>query len=151
MARQRRGNDCGPSALATVAAHHGLTVGNEDILDAVALDRHGTDLLTISQAAERLGFWTQGIKGTYDVIPEFMLPAIAHVNRRLGSGHFVVIHRWTCSHVVLADPAVGIRKVSRRAFCRCWTGYLLAIMPAPAPPRYPERARHPGDHRTDFE
>jgi ABC-type bacteriocin/lantibiotic exporter with double-glycine peptidase domain len=86
MARQRRGNDCGPSALATVAAHHGLTVGNDGILDAIALDRHGTDLLTISQAAERLGFWTQGIKGTYDVIPEIMLPAIAHVRRRLGAG-----------------------------------------------------------------
>ncbi len=33
------------------------------------------------------------------------LPAIAHVRRRVGGGHFVVIHRWTSTHVVLADPA----------------------------------------------
>jgi len=134
MVRQRRGNDCGPSALATVVAYHGFTTDNGVIFNAVALNRRGTDLLTISRAAERLGFRTQGIKGSYDTIPELILPVIAHVRRRLGGGHFVVVHRWTCSHVVLADPAAGIRKVSKRTFCRRWTGYLLAILPAPIPP-----------------
>jgi ATP-binding cassette subfamily B protein len=53
------------------------------------------------------------------------LPAIAHLRRRLGGGHFVVVHRWTSAYVVIADPAVGLRKLSRRAFRRRSTGYLL--------------------------
>jgi ABC-type bacteriocin/lantibiotic exporter with double-glycine peptidase domain len=128
IVRQRWGNDCGPAALATVAVHYGHPVEN-DVWDAIALDRQGADLLALSRSAERLGFWTRGVKASYDGIGNCPLPAIAHVRRRFGVGHFIVVHRWTATHVVIADPAVGLRRMSRRAFCRRWTGYLLTVVP----------------------
>jgi ATP-binding cassette, subfamily C, bacteriocin exporter len=129
--RQRRGNDCGLAALATVAAHHGRNIDYEDLVRNVPLDVRGTSLLALSQAAHRLEFSTQGVKGAYEAISMVTLPAIAHLRGRLRGGHFVVIHRWTASYVILADPSVGVRKLSRATFCRLWTGYLLIILPSP--------------------
>ncbi|MDT4909063.1 MAG: ATP-binding cassette, subfamily bacteriocin exporter [Pseudonocardiales bacterium] len=129
--RQRWGNDCGPAALATVAAHYGRRF-ERDVWDEVALDRQGADLLTLSRGAERLGFRTRGVTASYDGIGICPLPAIAHVRRRFGVGHFVVVHAWTTKHVVIADPAAGLRRVSRRVFCRRSTGYFLLVVPADA-------------------
>lgn len=123
-------NDCGPAALATVVASHGHSVGCADLASELALDRHGTDLLALARTAERLGFRAEGVKAAYDAIPECTLPVIAHLRRRVGGGHFVVIHGWTPAHVVVADPARGLRRLSRRAFCRRSTGYLLLVQPS---------------------
>jgi ABC-type bacteriocin/lantibiotic exporter with double-glycine peptidase domain len=60
------------------------------------------------------------------------LPAIAHIRRRFGGGHFVVIYQWTPSYVVIGDPAVGLKTIAQRAFCRRSTGYLLLIQPTAA-------------------
>jgi ATP-binding cassette subfamily B protein len=130
LVRQSRGNDCGPAALATVAAYHGCPFAYDDLADEIALDRWGTDLLTLSGVAKRIGFLAEGVKASYDDIPHCRLPAIAHM-LRVGGGHFVVIYRWSPTHVVLGDPAVGLQTISRRAFCRRSTGYLLILQPAP--------------------
>lgn len=129
VVRQRCDNDCGLAAVATVAAHHGCPVDYQDLTDHVVLDGDGTDLLTLSRLAERLGFQTRGVKTSYDAIATCQLPAIAHVRRRFSSGHFIVLHRWTPDHVVVADPARGLRKFSRKTYCRRQTGYLLLIEP----------------------
>jgi ATP-binding cassette, subfamily B, bacterial CvaB/MchF/RaxB len=134
VVRQNWGNDCGLAALATVAAYHGCRFDYDDFANEVALDRHGTDLLALSRIAGRLGFRTHAVRASYDAIPRCTLPAIAHLRRRLGGGHFVVVHRWNAAQVVLADPAVGLRKLSRTAFGRRSTGYLLIIHPASTPP-----------------
>jgi ABC-type bacteriocin/lantibiotic exporter with double-glycine peptidase domain len=42
------------------------------------------------------------------------------------------VHAWTTKHVVIADPAAGLRRVSRRVFCRRSTGYVLTVVPADA-------------------
>jgi ABC-type bacteriocin/lantibiotic exporter with double-glycine peptidase domain len=133
LVRQREGNDCGPAALATIAAYHGCSFAYDDLAEEIALDRGGTDLLTLSVVARRIGFHTQGIKVSYDDIPQCRLPAIAHVHRWVGGGHFVVIYRCTPTRVVLGDPAAGLQTISRTAFCRRSTGYLLIIQPARPP------------------
>jgi ABC-type bacteriocin/lantibiotic exporter with double-glycine peptidase domain len=129
LVRQRRHNDCGLAALATVAGYHGRRFDREDLSGELRLDRDGTDLFTLSQIAKRAGFETRGVRASYDAIPRCTLPAIAHLRARFGAGHFVVLQRWASGHVVLADPAVGLRKISRRAFCRRSTGYLLVLEP----------------------
>jgi predicted double-glycine peptidase len=127
LVRQRRGNDCGPAALATIAAHHGRAFDYDEFCNQAELGFRGTDLLSLSRLAEGLGFRARGVKGSYDAMSTCRLPAIAHFRRPLGGGHFVVVHSWTSGGVVLADPGCGLRKLSRRAFSRRWTGYLLLV------------------------
>jgi ABC-type bacteriocin/lantibiotic exporter with double-glycine peptidase domain len=89
-------------------------------------------LRTLSRFARRIGFRTEGAKVSYDAIAGCELPAIAHL-RRLWWGHFVVLQRWGPTHVLLADPARGARRLSRRTFCRRSSGYLLIVHPPTRP------------------
>jgi ATP-binding cassette, subfamily C, bacteriocin exporter len=127
--RQDDQSDCGAAALATIALHHRIPVGLQQMRDLAGTDRSGTNLLGLVQAAETLGFSAKGVKGPYDALARVPLPAIAQVRDGPGRGHFVVLHRVTARGVVVADPACGIQAQRRAEFCRRWTGYLLVAVP----------------------
>jgi ATP-binding cassette, subfamily C, bacteriocin exporter len=127
--RQRDMVDCGPAALATVALHYRRPISLEQMRDLTGTDRIGSNLLGLLKAAEKLGFSARGVKGTYEALVHVPLPAIAHIKNKEGLGHFVVLHRLKRSGVIAADPGEGIRKLSREQFSKCWTGYLLLLVP----------------------
>ncbi len=134
--RQHDLADCGAAALATVALHYRRPVGLEQMRDLAGTDRVGTNLLGLLRAAEKLGFSARGARGPYEALPQVPLPAVAHVKADEGGGHFVVLHRVKKTGVVVADPACGVRTMSREEFCERWTGYVLILVPeadAPAP------------------
>ncbi len=127
--RQTDGSDCGAAALATIARHHGRPFGLEAMRELAGTDRVGTNLMGLVQAAERLGFAAQAVKGEFAALRGAPLPAIAHVKSPEGYGHFVVLHRVGFKRVVVADPARGIVTLTREEFCRAWTGYLVLMTP----------------------
>src|SRR4051794_5256408 len=127
--RQDDQSDCGAAALATIALHHGIRIALQQTRDLAGTDRVGTNLLGLVRAAERLGLSARGVKASYDALPGVPLPAVAHVRTDEGLGHFVVLHRVRKGLVVVADPAVGVRTLTRDAFCKRWTGYLLVVAP----------------------
>jgi ATP-binding cassette subfamily B protein len=127
--RQQDQSDCGAAALASVALHYKLPIPVQRMRDLCGTDRVGTNLLGLLQAAESLGFSAKGVKGPFEGLREVPLPAIAHWINDEGLGHFVVLYGVRESSVVIADPARGIRKLSREEFCRQWTGYLLILTP----------------------
>ena len=127
--RQNDQSDCGAAALATVALHYRRAVGLQQLRDLAGTDRIGTNLLGLVEAAEKLGFSAKGVKGPYEALPTVHLPAIAHVRTEEGLGHFIVLHRVHKDGVVVADPARGVRRLSRAEFTRRWTGYLLLLVP----------------------
>src|SRR4051812_32801226 len=99
--RQDDQSDCGAAALATVALHHRVTIGLQRARDMAGTDRVGTNLPGLVQAAERLGFSAQAVKGPYKALHALPLPAIAHVRTEEGLGHFVVLHRVRNESVVI--------------------------------------------------
>ena len=127
--RQNDMSDCGAAALATVAIHHRRPIGLERMRDLAGTDRIGTNLLGLLNAAEKLGFSAKGVKGPYESLPRVPLPAVAHMKNEDGLGHFVVLHRVRKRAVIVADPARGVRTLTRDEFCRGWTGYLLVVVP----------------------
>jgi ATP-binding cassette subfamily B protein len=127
--RQNDQSDCGAAALATVALHYRMPVGVQRLRDLAGTDRVGTNLRGLVDAAEKLGFSAKAVKGPYEALPEVPLPAIAHVVTEDGVGHFVVLYRVKRNSVVIADPAKGVERLSREAFCKRWTGYLLILQP----------------------
>jgi ATP-binding cassette subfamily B protein len=129
LVRQIDSSDCGAAALATVALHYRLPLGLQQLRDLAGTGRAGTNLLSLIQAAETLGFAAKGVKGPYETLSQVPLPAIAHVKKEGGPGHFVVLYRVKKQGVVVADPAFGIQKLSRDEFCGRWTGHLLLVAP----------------------
>ena len=124
--RQNDQSDCGAAALATVALHYRRPISLQQLRELAGTDRRGTNLLGLVQAATALGFTAKGVKGTYEVLPQAPLPAIVHVKTQENLGHFVVLYRVTPKKVIVADPACGLKTLSREEFCQSWTGYVPA-------------------------
>ena len=127
--RQADQSDCGAAALATITLHYRRPIALQRLRDLAGTDRVGTNLRGLLHAAEALGFSAKGVNGSYDALPQVPLPAIAHVKTAEGLGHFVVLYRIKKDAVLVADPARGIQRLSRSAFCQRWTGYLLLLVP----------------------
>ena len=81
--------DCGPTCLRIVAKHFGRHYNLETLRNLTWKTREGVSLLTISDAAEKIGFRTQGVRVTIDNLHEIPLPAIIHWNQN----HFVVLYK----------------------------------------------------------
>ena len=109
--------DCGAACLATISKQNGYKIGITQIREVAGTDKQGTNAYGVIKAAEQLGFSAKGVKGNKDAFfSEFPLPCIAHVVVDGSLLHYVVIHKITKKQVIIADPAVGIAKLTPEEF-----------------------------------
>lgn len=115
--RQLDAMDCGAACLAMICAYHGQDRSLAELREVTFVDRDGVSLLNIKSAAEKIGFETLPVKVSYlKLVNELPLPAIAHWDQN----HFVVVYTVTPDHVIIGDPAVGERKLTRQEFEKYW-------------------------------
>lgn len=115
--KQHDMTDCGAACLATISKQNGYRIGITKIREVAGTDKQGTNVYGVIKAAEQLGFSAKGVKGDREAFfSEFPLPCIAHVIVDGNLLHYVVIHKITRKQVVIADPGVGIVKLSPEAF-----------------------------------
>lgn len=119
--------DCGAACLAIILRTYGKHVSINRLRDLANVTRDGASLYSLARAAETLGFHARGVRGSDDQLAHVELPAIAHWERF----HYIVLHAVRRDHVIVADPAIGLRRLSRDAFAKGWTGYLLLLTPTP--------------------
>ena len=100
--------DCGAACLATISKQNGYKIGT---------DKQGTNAYGVIKAAEQLGFSAKGVKGNKEAFfSDFPLPCIAHVIMNGSLLHYVVIHKIKKKQVIIADPGVGIVKLTPEEF-----------------------------------
>ncbi len=125
--------DCGPTCLRMVAKHYGKSISLQQIRQLSSTTREGSSLLGLSEAAEKIGFRTMGVKVSYEkILEDAPLPCIAHWNQN----HFVVIYKIKKDSVYIADPAHGLLKYKKEDFLKSWKsdvneGILLLLEPTP--------------------
>ncbi len=114
--------DCGPTSLRMIAKHYGKNISISYLREHCYITRRGVSLLGISEAADKIGFRTMGIKVPFDTSEESMglidapVPFIAHWNQK----HFLVVYKITKRHVWVSDPASGKYKLTKAEFTRHW-------------------------------
>ena len=124
--------DCGPTCLRIVAKHFGRHYNLETLRNLTWKTREGVSLLTISDAAEKIGFRTQGARLSIDKLAEIPLPAIIHWNQY----HFVVLYKIKKkknfsfsspfgggregASFFISDPAHGLVEYYSEEFLKCW-------------------------------
>ncbi|MDY2607884.1 MAG: peptidase domain-containing ABC transporter [Lachnospiraceae bacterium] len=109
--------DCGAACLATICKQNGYKIGITKIREVAGTDKQGTNVAGVIKAAEQLGFGAKGVKGNKEAFfSEFPLPCIAHVIVDGNLLHYVVIHKITKKQVIIADPGVGIVKLTPEEF-----------------------------------
>ncbi len=126
--------DCGPTCLRMIAKYYGKTFTLQQLRDKMFVGREGVSLLSISDAAEEIGFRTLAAKIPFDkMAEEVTFPCIAHWQQY----HFVVIYSIKNNVVTVADPANGIIKYTKEEFLRGWKasdreeGVVLLFEPTP--------------------
>ena len=119
--RQHDTADCGPSCLRMIASSYGKHYSLQHLREECHITRDGVSLLGISDAAEAIGFNTQGSSLTLSqLIEQAPLPCIAHWDQN----HFVVVydvkHRFGKDYLYVADPARGKIRYEKNAFFSHW-------------------------------
>jgi ABC-type bacteriocin/lantibiotic exporter with double-glycine peptidase domain len=117
--------DCGAACLSMILRVYGKYVSINKLRELANVSRDGSNLYSLAEAAQNLGFESRGLKTSYERLTKLELPAIAHWQ----GFHFVVLYEVKRDRVTLADPAIGLRKNSREEFEKDWTGYLLLLTP----------------------
>ena len=109
--------DCGAACLATICKQNRYNLSISKIREVAGTDKQGTNAYGLIKAAEQLGFSAKGVKGNKEAFfSEFPLPCIAHVIVDGRLLHYVVIHKITKKHVIIADPGEGIVKLTPEEF-----------------------------------
>lgn len=109
--------DCGPTCLRIIAKYYGKDYSLPDLRELSNTTREGSSLLGISEAAEKIGFRTLGIKiGFEKLLREPSFPCIAHWNQ----SHYIVIYKIKRNRIFVSDPAYGLIDYSREEFLKGW-------------------------------
>lgn len=124
--------DCGAACLAMVARHYGCHDNMATIRCYCGNCRNGLSLLSLNEAACKMGFKTRAVTLSFPSIQDgVLLPAIVHWKEK----HFVVVYRVSRKRVYVADPTIGRCTYTYSEFQKNWTkglngdGFALLLEP----------------------
>jgi ATP-binding cassette subfamily B protein len=116
--KQTESKDCGPTCLKIIAKYYGKTLNIQELRDYSETTRDGSNLLMLSDAAEKIGFRTIGVKRSMLQFDEIPLPSILHWNKN----HYVVLYRIKKGIYYVSDPAIGLLEYNGTDFLKFWIG-----------------------------
>ncbi|WP_312067533.1 peptidase domain-containing ABC transporter [Empedobacter sp.] len=111
--------DCGPTCIRIISKFYKKNINIQTIRNYSETTREGSSLLGISNAAEKIGFKTLGVKINFQILKdEAPLPCIIHWNKF----HFVVVYKIEKNKIFISDPAHGLLEYSNEEFIKNWIG-----------------------------
>lgn len=136
--RQKFDYSCGSAALATLLKYHYAFETDEinvfklmyDAGDQDRIKKLGFSLLDMKKYLSSLGYYADGYRLSLQELAQAGIPAIALVQS--GSyKHFVVIKGIVSGHILVGDPASGLREMSFVDFSKIWNGVAFLIHDGP--------------------
>ncbi len=135
VVRQQYDFSCGSAALATLLTFHYDRETDEQaafgamfaVGDKEKIAEAGFSLLDMKTYLESIGYEADGYVATLDTLENAGVPAIALIDYR-GYRHFVVVKGIQGKEVLIGDPALGIKVMSRAAFETLWDNGVLFII-----------------------
>ncbi|WP_130735711.1 peptidase domain-containing ABC transporter [Flavobacterium sp. J27] len=115
---QTESKDCGPTCLKIIAKYNGKVLNTQMLRELSETTREGSNLLTLSDAAENIGFRSLGIKISLEKLAEAPLPCILHWNKN----HYVVLYKIKKNKYYISDPAIGLIAYDKQEFLKFWIG-----------------------------
>lgn len=116
--KQTESKDCGPTCIKIIAKFYGKIINIQALREYSETTRDGSNLLMLSDAAEKIGFRTIGIKRSFQKLEEVPLPCILHWNKN----HYVVLYKKKKGICYISDPAIGLIEYNQEEFLKFWIG-----------------------------
>lgn len=128
--QQHDATDCAAACLAMICLHYRKETTITRLRDMMGTDLKGTNLLGLSQCAQKLGFVSQAVRVDREgFVSKYTLPAIANIVTKEGLSHFVVVFKITKKYVVIGDPAKDLLRLEIDEFYKMFTGARLILKP----------------------
>ncbi|MFL1896539.1 peptidase domain-containing ABC transporter [Aquimarina sp. 2-A2] len=121
--KQAESKDCGPTCIKIIAKHYGRVLNTANLRMLSETTREGSSLLGLSEAVEKIGFRSLGVKLSLNQLKEAPLPCIVHWNKV----HYVVVYKIKTSRnggvtIYVSDPAHGLITYTKDEFITAWIG-----------------------------
>ncbi|MEM9822500.1 MAG: peptidase domain-containing ABC transporter [Bacteroidota bacterium] len=116
--QQAEAKDCGPTCIKMIAKYYGKAISAQQLRLLSETTREGSSLLGLSEAVEKIGFRSIGVRLPFVGLREAPLPCIVHWN----DNHYVVVYKMKKNKVYIADPAHGLINYSPQEFVQNWVG-----------------------------
>ena len=110
--------DCGATCLKIISKYYGKIINIQQIRNYSKTTREGSNLLFLSDAAEKIKFRTLGVKLNASNLRQTTLPCILYWNKE----HFVVLYKIKKEKYYISDPAHGLIEYSKQDFLKFWIG-----------------------------
>ena len=123
--RQQSSSDCGIACLSMISRYWGKRLPIYFLREIADVGRAGTSLQNLGKTAERIGFHSRPVRASFSRLEDQTNPWIAHWQ----GTHYVVVYQAKGNKIVIADPAMGRKSITRRVFLDNWTGYALLLDP----------------------
>lgn len=124
---QKDAMSCGPACVQMIAKYYGRNYSLEKLSEYSNIGKQGISMLGMSQAAERIGFRTRGVKVDFETLrKDAPLPCIVHWNQN----HFVVVYKITRKKVYISDPGAGRIGYTHEEFMHHWATTRVEDQPA---------------------
>jgi len=129
---QHDASDCGAACLSSIARAYGYDIPVSRMRQLASTERHGTSVMGLVEAAEKMGFIAKGIKGPPEALRSAPIPSIAHLIVNNNMYHFVVLCSFGKKGVKYMDPDGGtIKKETYEDLKEKWTGVIVVMVPGP--------------------
>lgn len=119
--------ECGLACLAMVASFHGHEIDLNTLRRKYPISLRGTTLHSLMQTADKMDFACRPLRLELEQLDQLRTPTILHWDLN----HFVVLKSVSKSHIVIHDPAAGMRKISINEVSKHFTGVALELIPTP--------------------
>ena len=122
---QQSSSDCGAACLAMISQYWGKRFSLNLLRNLAGVGRSGAALKNLAKAGEVLGYQARPVRASLNRLVEQKNPWIAHWQ----GDHYIVVYWVKGNQILVADPAMGKYKLSRKVFLAGWTGYALLLEP----------------------
>ena len=122
---QAEASECGLACVTMIANFHGNNISLDKLRQQAPVSSQGSDLTQLMQVGELLSMSCRALKVQLSELNQLSTPCILHWNFQ----HFVVLKKVTKGHCVIADPAIGLRKLSTQQVSEAFTGVAIEMLP----------------------
>ncbi|MGD1806645.1 ABC transporter transmembrane domain-containing protein [Dapis sp. BLCC M126] len=122
---QQSSSDCGAACLGMISQYWGKRFSINQLRNLANVGRSGASLKNLAKAAESLGFQSRPVRASLSRLEEQTDPWVAHWE----GIHYLVVYKIKSKRILIADPAIGKKWLSRSEFLASWSGYALLLQP----------------------
>jgi predicted double-glycine peptidase len=134
VVRQNYDFSCGSAAVATLLTYSYDKPTSEQqaflrmysVGDQPHIRKVGFSLLDMKKYLDSRGIHSDGYKVSVDQLQKLHIPVITLISPG-GYNHFVVLRGWSGHSVIIADPALGLRRVSPSDLEAMWNGVIFVL------------------------